>query len=297
MTDAPPDLLIAVDGGGTGCRAAVGTAAAGIMGRAEGGRANIGTDPAATLTHVRAAVEAAALSAGLSPEALREATAYIGLAGMEAARDAARLHTALPYRRIIAEDDRPACVLGALGAGEPGWVLAIGTGTIVAATDGQNCRYVGSWGFHLADQGSGAWLGRAGLDRALQCHDGLLPHSDLSRALMARFDGDPGALTAFSLTAQPGDYAVFAPQVIAAAAAGDPLARPLMEEGAAYYCRALKALGFVPGDPLCLTGGIGPHYADFLPADHLAGRVMSRGSALDGAFQLAVRAARTEVAS
>lgn len=297
MIEAPSDLLIAVDGGGTGCRAAVGRRGHGIMGRAEGGRANIGTDPAATLTHVRNAVEAAARAARLDLGALSEATAYIGLAGMEPARDAARLHTALPYRRIIAEDDRPACVLGALGAGQQGWVLAIGTGTIVAATDGQSCRYVGGWGFHLADQGSGAWLGRAALDRALQCHDGLLPHTDLSRALMARFDGDPGALTAFSLTAQPGDYAAFAPQVIAAARIGDPLARPLMEEGAAYYQRALKALDFTPGDTLCLTGGIGPQYADYLPADHLAGLVACRGTALDGAFQLAARAAETQAAS
>lgn len=297
MSNVSQNILIAVDGGGTGCRAAVGSVAAGILGRAEGGRANIGNDPAQTLINVRTAVESAAAVAAIPLEALAGATAYIGLAGMNPARDAARLHTALPYHRIIADDDRPACVLGALGAGVPGYVLAIGTGTIIAATDGETCRYVGGWGFHLADQGSGAWLGRAALDRALQCYDGLLTHSDLTRNVMDQFENDPSAITAFSLTAQPGDYARFAPEVLAAATANDPLAISLMEEGAAYYQRGLKALGFAPGDRLCLLGGVGPHYADFLPADHLEGRVVSRGTALDGAFELACRAVAAEVVS
>ncbi|WPZ22021.1 BadF/BadG/BcrA/BcrD ATPase family protein [Sulfitobacter faviae] len=288
-------LLIAVDGGGTGCRAAIGTQRGGILGRASGGRANIGNDPDQTLINIRTTVEAAAASAGLPAEALAGATAFLGLAGMNVARDAARLRAALPYARVIAEDDRPACVVGALGEGAAGWVLAIGTGTIVAATDGAAFRYVGSWGFHLADQGSGAWLGRGALDLALQCYDGVLPHSDLTRALLADFADDPEAFVAFSLTAQPGDYAAFAPKVIAAAEAGDHHAQALMRVGAAYYTRALKALDFAPGDPLCLLGGVGPHYAPYLPEDHLAGRIAARGTALDGAFHLACKAAAEEV--
>jgi len=288
-------LLIAVDGGGTGCRAAIGTQRDGILGRATGGRANIGNDPDRALANLRGAVEAAAAEAGLPLTALKDATAFIGLAGMNVARDEARLRAALPYARIHADDDRPACVVGALGEGVAGWLLAIGTGTIVAATDGTAYRYVGSWGFHLADQGSGAWLGRGALDFALQCHDRVLPHSDLTRALMADFGDDPEALVSFSLTAQPGDYAAFAPKVIAAAEAGDRHARALMQEGAAYYLRALKALDFAPGDPLCLLGGIGSHYARYLPEDHLSGLIAARGTALDGAFHLVCKAAAEEV--
>lgn len=288
-------LLIAVDGGGTGCRAAIGTQRDGILGRATGGRANIGNDPDRALANLRGAVEAAAAEAGLPLTALKDATAFIGLAGMNVARDEARLRAALPYARIHADDDRPACVVGALGEGVAGWLLAIGTGTIVAATDGRAYRYVGSWGFHLADQGSGAWLGRGALDFALQCRDRVLPHSDLTRALLADFGDDPEALVSFSLTAQPGDYAAFAPKVIAAAEAGDRHAQALMQEGAAYYLRALKALDFAPGDPLCLLGGIGPHYARYLPEDHLSGLIAARGTALDGAFHLVCKAAAEEV--
>ena len=68
-----------------------------------------------------------------------------------------------------------------------------------------------------------------------------------------------------------------------------------MQEGATYYVRALKALDFAPGDPLCLLGGIGPHYAQFLPKDHLTGQIAARGSALDGAFHLVCKAAAGKV--
>lgn len=293
MKNSAP-LLIAVDGGGTGCRVAVGTRHDGILGRAAGGRANIGNEPEQALMNIRQTVERATVEAGLPLSALKDATAFVGLAGMDKARDEARLRAALPFQRIIADDDRPACVVGALGEGGAGWVLAIGTGTIVAATDGVAFRYAGSWGFHLADQGSGAWLGCRAMNQALQCYDGLMPHSDLTRAVLAEFGDDPSALVAFSLTAKPGDYAAFAPKVIAAAKASDRHAQALMQEGAAYYIRALEALDFTPGDPLCLLGGIGPHYADFLPKDHLSGLVKPQGAALDGAFHLLCKATAEE---
>ena len=53
----------------------------------------------------------------------------------------------------------------------------------------------------------------------------------------------------------------------------------------------LWALGFTAGDRLCLTGGVGPHYASYLPSEVLTGQQNCLGSALDGAFQLAKRAA------
>ena len=161
-------LLIAVDGGGTGCRAAIGTQRDGILGRASGGRANIGNDPDQTLVNVRCAVEEAAASAGLPQAALEDATAFSGLAGMNIARDEARLRAALPYARIIADDDRPACAVGALGAGVAGRVLALGTGTPAAATDGAGFRHVWRWGFPLAHPASRAWLGRVGLTPSRQ---------------------------------------------------------------------------------------------------------------------------------
>ncbi|RBW45875.1 hypothetical protein DS901_01750 [Loktanella sp. D2R18] len=60
-----------------------------------------------------------------------------------------------------------------------------------------------------------------------------------------------------------------------------------MQRGADDMARGLTQLGFQPGDPLCLLGGLGPHYAGYLPPAYLAGKMDAKGSALDGAFALA----------
>jgi glucosamine kinase len=82
--------------------------------------------------------------------------------------------------------------------------------------------------------------------------------------------------------ASPGDYARFAPLIIGSV---DPFAKTLLQEGAAYIRAGLSALGWQPQDPLCLTGGIGPHYAPFLGLPVTA----AKGTALDGALTLAGR--------
>ena len=290
MSDSSNILLIAVDGGGTGCRAAIGTCAQGVIARAEGGRANFASDPDLAIRNILDVVALAAQNAGIAagamPGALAAARAHLGLAGVMTAQDSARVAGALPYACAVVTDDRETAVAGALG-GENGALLAIGTGTIVAANTAEGFRSVSGWGFHVSDQASGAWLGRAALVQVLLCHDGIEGHSPLTRDLFARFDDDPTAIVAFSMSAKAGDYATLAPEIVAQARAGDPWGRKIMAAGADYLTRGLGQVGFRAGDPLCLTGGVGPHYAEFLPPDLLIGRTLSRGNALDGAFHLA----------
>ncbi|WP_147249825.1 hypothetical protein [Loktanella sp. D2R18] len=75
--------------------------------------------------------------------------------------------------------------------------------------------------------------------------------------------------------------------VIAGAIDGDTWAQSILQRGADDMARGLTQLGFQPGDPLCLLGGLGPHYAGYLPPAYLAGKMDAKGSALDGAFALA----------
>lgn len=290
MSDSSNILLIAVDGGGTGCRAAIGTCSQGMIARAEGGRANFASDPELAIRNILAVVTLAAQNAGIAeaaiPAALNGAYAHLGLAGVMTPQDSARVASALPYACAIVTDDRQTAVAGAL-AGEDGALLSIGTGTIVAANTAEGFRSVSGWGFHVSDQASGAWLGRAALVQVLLCHDGIEGHSPLTRALFAQFGVDPNAIVAFSMSAKAGDYATLAPEIISQAQAGDPWGRKIMAIGADYLSRALAQVGFRSGDPLCLIGGVGPYYAEFLPPDLLIGRTPSRGTALDGAFHLA----------
>ncbi|GFE50748.1 N-acetylglucosamine kinase [Roseobacter cerasinus] len=256
------------------------------MGLASGGPANSASDLAGAVGNIIETVDQAAREAGLPSGALRQGIAHIGIAGVLTEEDSERVSKALPYGHITVTDDRPTTVAGALGA-QDGFVASVGTGTIVASRSGPTFDYVGGWGFRVSDQASGAWLGRSVLEQTLLCHDGLAEHTALTRHVLAGFDNDPNALVTFSLAARSGDYGTLAPDIVRFAQRGDSCAVSLLTEGASYLMRALERLGFLPGDRLCLMGGLGPHYAGFLPPDAIAHRVEPGGSALDGAFQFA----------
>jgi glucosamine kinase len=286
MSDSPHTLVIGVDGGGTGCRVAIGTVADGVLARAEGGRANVASDPALAIKNIIDTVDAAASNGLIAVERLRDATAHLGLAGVMTSKDARKVASSVPYKNVSVTDDRPTALNGAFG-GQDGFLLSVGTGTIAASTINGAYRSVGGWGFHVGDHASGSWLGHKCLRHVLLCHDGIAQHSDLTRALFAKFNNDPNEIVAFSMSAKPGDYGVFAPKVVEGARAGDPVGKKIIASGASHLMRFLNALRFNAGDPLCLTGGVGPHYAKYLPDGITAGLIERRGNALDGAFALA----------
>jgi glucosamine kinase len=283
-------LLIGCDGGGSGCRVAIADGFGRVMAQSAGGPANVASDFDGALRALNAALADAAGQLGLSLHDLGDAVAHFGLAGVQSAQGSARVAAGLPIHNITVTEDRVVAVAGAL-EGADGVLLAIGTGTIIAAARAGGMRHVGGWGLQLSDQASGAWLGRGLLERVLLCHDGLEAVSDLTADAFKTFSNDPGALVRFAATASPSDYARLAPRVVQAAQAGDAGGVALMQAGAAYLTRALGAIGFGDGDALCLTGGVAPHYAPYLAATARAAIVPARGSGLDGALRLALAAA------
>jgi glucosamine kinase len=286
MIDSGSTLLIGVDGGGTGCRAAIGTVADGILAHAESGPANATSDPVLAIKNITLAVTAAAQVLGISIGALRAATTHVGLAGIMNKQDVERVKSGLHYGDVSVTDDRPTAVKGALGD-EFGFVLSVGTGTIAASYTSDGLKCVGGWGFQLSDRGSGAWLGRAALENVLLCYDGIGEHSPLTRNLLSKFNSDPNQIVAFGSKATAADLAKLARDIVERANSGDPWGRVMMQTGAEHLVHALNGFGFVTGNRLCLTGGVGPHYAKYLPDEFLAGYTAPLGTALDGAFALA----------
>ncbi len=271
-------LYLGIDGGGTGCRAAVADAQGRVLGAAEAGPANIASDPAGAAANILHAAQAALQAAGGGdPAGLR---AGLGLAGANAAGAPERLQDALPFARTRVVTDAITAVKGALGSAD-GIVAAVGTGSVFAVQRGGAIRQIGGRGLFLGDEGSGAWIGRAILSRALRAEDGFVPTTPLLQAITAELGG-PDGVVAFSLTARPADYATFAPRILSDP---DPAARAVVEQATADVCESVDVLQAGASLPVVLLGGLGPAFAA-----RLSGRwpiMPARGTSLDGALMLA----------
>lgn len=281
--------LIGVDGGGTSCRIALqrhGQRTEVVL-----GRANVTTDLSGAVGSIREGLDAVAAKAGLPQDTLRDFPAYLGLAGIVDEVDAAAVANALPLKSVMIEDDRRATLVGALGESY-GTVAGIGTGSFLARRSKAGMQLVGGWGLRLGDEASGAWLGRKLLAFVLDVVDGLQDETLLTEDVFRQFGCSPRKIVAFSLSADPAEYAGFAPAIIEAAKMGDRIGRMLMGEGSDYLVRTMVGLGRQDYERICLIGGIAPHYGDYLPRSFAHSVVPAKGTALDGALQLAADMAK-----
>ncbi len=230
------DYILGVDGGGSTCRAAIATADGRLLGRGKAGPANIYSDPAQSLKSIIFAANEACKDANLTEEALQQTVAVLGLAGANAHNDPEGLAktclclNADCHRRLIALE-------GAHG-GEDGVIGILGTGSNFMARKGDQHYYLGGWGFHCGDQGSGAKMGERALEEALLAHDGLRRLCPLTEHILRQFDDDPRKLSEFARSAKPKDFAEFMPIILIYAQQQSSLALDIVEEGTTYVASA-----------------------------------------------------------
>ncbi|ARF58845.1 N-acetylglucosamine kinase [Streptomyces gilvosporeus] len=307
-------FVLGADSGGSGLRIALSRAADGTPSRPPATRTS--SEPVRTAP---AGIDAAHLLSQLLPaarELLREAEAdglaavCIGAAGMASLGDELRavlpgaLAEAFGACHLALAADAVTAYAGALGQ-RPGAVVAAGTGLIALGTDltaAGGWRRADGWGHLLGDCGSGAWIGRAGLEAALRAHDG---RPGGSPALLARAEAEfgpaaglPGAL--YPRSDRPAVLASFAPQVAGCAADGDPVATGILHDAARHIADAAAAVCPPGGRPGCrpvvaLTGGLlrtgepllGPLRTALAERLPYAVQETAAGSALDGALTIA----------
>ncbi|MEU2930353.1 BadF/BadG/BcrA/BcrD ATPase family protein [Streptomyces sp. NPDC007251] len=257
--------VVAVDLGKTGCRAALFNGGDGPARRIQEVPGAPGLAAENGVAAARTAVLAAVLPLLERETAPRPAAVCVGAAGAAAAPEAARalaglLLEDLPTDEVAVTSDAVTAHAGALG-GRPGVVLAIGTGSVAVGIgdDGSHAR-VDGWGPWLGDEGSGAWIGAAGLRAALRAHDGRGPDTALLAAAAERF-GDPDRMpVALGRDGNPARTAAsFAPDVARLAAAGDAAASAIIRDAAhALGDAVLAAARRIGGDALSvtITGGL-----------------------------------------
>jgi glucosamine kinase len=239
--------LLAVDGGQSGLRMALvenGRAVriAGAAGFSHGS----GDDALAVATAVSEARAALALDVPV-------ARVCLGLTGAPAdaerrARLAAILSSRLDGAAVALGPDMVTAHAGAL-AGEPGVVVAAGTGAVAFGIGGDGRAHrADGLGHLLGDDGSGFAIGRDGVRAALRAREERGPATALLDAADAFLGGLAGiAQRIYTSPAPVRDLAAFAPEVGRVARAGDAVARAIWDEAA-------RALAITAASVLQRTG-------------------------------------------
>ncbi|TRD20639.1 BadF/BadG/BcrA/BcrD ATPase family protein [Palleronia caenipelagi] len=283
MTKPTKTHVIAIDGGGTRCRIAL--SGSGPRVSVETGPANVFSDFSGAVEAITSGLAALADATKRTVDDLSEVPAFVGVAGVIAPDIAEQLGKALPFRQAQVADDRLAALRGALGIRD-GVVAHCGTGSFIAARISGETRLAGGWGADLGDEASAQWVGRRALALTLEVVDGRRVASELSDQLLANLDGAAGILR-FAARATPAEFGALAPLVTHGAEDGDAIATFILRAAGAEIDRAARAIGWQPGLPVCLTGGIGPHFARWLPPELAADLAPPDGDPLDGAISLA----------
>ena len=282
------DLVLGIDGGGTGCRAALATATGDNLGRGRGGPANIRTDLAGACDNIVEAARLAFIDAGLDPALISSTPAVLVLAGATVGDYKQRLEAMRPFLNGTIENDSLISLEGALGAHD-GAIAALGTGTVYLARQQGQLRPIGGWGFQIGDLGSGARIGRDLLQETLLVYDKIHAGSALTDAMLARFNGNPSDIVEFTTAAKPADYGGFAPMVFEHASKGDAVGQRLVERAVSDVEETLAVFDLSPTQRLCLLGGLAGLYAPLLSKRYRTIMHPPLQDALGGAVQMAVR--------
>lgn len=173
-----------------------------------------------------------------------------GLDNDDVAEGLAAALRGLGYERVACVNDAELLVPAA-GLDE-GLGLIAGTGAIGVGrrADGRSI-VTGGWGWVIGDDGGAAGLVREATKAALLAHDDGEPDDGLLGALLDAFAVSDAERLARAVNDEPtmANWAPRAPAVFAAAHAGSPLARAVLEAGAEHLARLV--------DQLVVRGAVG----------------------------------------
>jgi len=282
------DYLIGVDGGGTGTRVRIARQAPGgtvELAQGTSGPSGLGLGIARAWAAIHEAIAQAFAASGSAQPSLGRMAIGLGLAGVHNGQWAQAFRDADPgYGALVLETDAFTTLLGA-HAGQPGAIVAIGTGSVgeVLLPDGTR-REVGGWGFPAGDEASGGWIGLAAINHIEQVLDGRRPGSAFADAVVNACGGNRAAIQVWLGQATQTTYASLAPLVLQHA--GDPAARAILAkagEEAAAIARALDPDGRLP---LALCGGLGAALREWLPPALAARARAPLGDSAHGALRM-----------
>ncbi|MFJ8159717.1 N-acetylglucosamine kinase [Streptomyces sp. NPDC096136] len=272
-----PGLVLGIDGGGSGLRAVVAAVGGGpALATAKAGAANVRSVPEPVLTERLARVVGRVLPPGRPADVVSVVAGFAGAGvpgragdggqrlAVRALRAALARHGCAPAHLRVAADSE---IAFAAAPGCPPDGLAVIAGTGAAATRMRGHRLAATadgCGWLTGDDGSGFWIAREGVRRALRAVDGRGPATLLAPRLAEAFGApaDDPASVRFALVdgalapADPLRLARHCPLVVRAAADGDAVAGRILDEAADLLAESTAALRPRPGEPLVTVGGL-----------------------------------------
>jgi len=279
-------FLVGVDGGGTGTRVRLADREGRLLGQGEAGPSALGQGVAQAWHHIGQAIQQAATQAGQGSLDLSQCAIGLGLSGSSLKEPVAQLLASQPgYALLALDSDGWTTLLGA-HAGQPGAVLAAGTGTIGEALRRDGSRAMASgWGWVTGDEGSGAWLGIQAMRHAEQVFDGRAVGGQLAQAVMARAGSDRSSINAWNASAGQAGFASLAPLVFDCAD-NDVIAAGLLRAALAELEKLARALDPAGDLPLALSGSVALRLAPQLSAPLRARCVDAQGDSAEGGLYL-----------
>lgn len=272
---------LGIDGGGSKTTCVVGDESSLLATVTVGGSNITRVGEAGARAALHQAIREASDAARINPQQV--SCACIGAAG------AGRSEIASTVRKIVAEiisgkievvGDMEIALAAAFGAG-PGVIVIAGTGSIAFGRDAQGrTARAGGWGFAVSDEGSAHWIGREAVRAVLRAADqadgdqaereSSGPAERLFHELKTSWRLDSLPQLARVANADP-DFAALFPAVLAAAEAGDAVARKVIGDGshelgqlAGIVLRRLFPRQHSTGQsavPMAMAGGVFRHAA------------------------------------
>jgi len=283
--------ILAIDGGGTGTRAALAGPDGQVIARADGEFSNLTSAFAASLKNIRGVIAAVYDAARIPPDSRANDIAIVGSAGANVGDVAGRLAAALDFAAIRVMSDREITIAGVLGD-DDGTLAQVGTGSFFVSRRSGKLKQVGGWGLQLGDDCSGAWLGRELLRLTLRAHDGLVETSGLIAKTLDQFDNNPSDIVLFGKSATPQHFGAFAPAIFEAHEQRDAAAMMIIGRALDDLEAILVSLDAIRTGRLYLGGSVGKRYAPLLPDAFRTLVVPGTGDGLSGAIRLGVELLR-----
>jgi len=256
-------FVLGIDAGGTKTVCLVADEQGRVLGSARGPGANLASLGELEVEKVlHEVMEQAMLGQSGAP-----AVICLGIAGVDRAEDAAIIRSIM--RRI--GNKAPVLVVNdalialEAGAGDgPGIVLIAGTGSICyGRNDRGHAARAGGWGYILADEGSGWWMGQRAIQAVMRQADGRGPATSLTSRVLAHFGVTDASMLVFEVYYHDPRRRLIAglgPALQASVDEGDAVAREIVADAAGELALAARSVAEkleMRGAqfPLVLSGG------------------------------------------